>query len=166
MRNKENIEIDGVNYICTMMPATMANKVLVELVDAVGRPALMAAATGFDGSGMSGLDTVVDVGTKMLMERVTPESADRVCKLALHGVMAEGVKGDLFEDKYFDAHFQGRILHLWKVVSWSIKVNYGDFFCAAHSNPTVSSLVSTMSSGLNTLTAILSSGDAASSETH
>ena len=162
-REKENTTIDDVDYVCHMMPATMANKVLVELSGTLGQPLLVAIATVFEGGGSTEVERVVDTAMKFVLQRLSPDDADRVCKLVLNGVSASGA-GALHETDNFDAHFRGKIFHLWKVVFWSIKVNYRDFFYAANSNPTVSNLVEALSNGARTLTATLSSGAVFSSE--
>lgn len=162
-REKENTTIDDVAYVCHMMPATMANKVLVELSGALGHPLLVAIATMFEGGGETEVEHVVDTAMKLVMSRLPPDDADRICKTILNGVSASGA-GPLHELDNFDSHFRGRIFHLWKVVFWSIKVNYRDFFYAANSNPTVSNLVEALSNGARTLTATLSSGVVFSSE--
>ena len=163
-RNKENKNIDDIDYVCTMMPATMANKVLVELMGTLGQPALVAIASAFSSDGESQIDAIADAATRAIMQRLSPEDADRVCKMVLHGVRCTENAGNVNESDVFDEHFRGRIFHLWKVVAWSIQVNYRDFFYAANSNPTVSGLLKKLSSGASMLTAILSSGDASSSE--
>lgn len=158
-REKENTNIDDVDYVCHMMPATMANKALVELSGALGHPLLVAISTMIGGGGGTDVEHVVDTAMKLVMTRLSPDDADRICKMMLNGVSASKA-GPLHEVDNFDAHFRGRLFHMWKVVFWSINVNYRDFFYAANSSPTVSNLVGALSVGARTLTATLLSGAA------
>lgn len=164
-RTTENKKIDDVDYACDMMPATLANKVLIELSGTLGHPLLVAITTLYDGGSDGDIDLkhAVDTAMKLVMSRLSPDDADRICKLMLNGVGTAGV-GPLHEVVNFDKHFGGRIFHMWKVVFWSIKVNYRDFFYAASSSPTVSNLVEALSNGAKALTATLSSGAVFSSE--
>ena len=81
-REIEHKEIDGVKYVCSMMPATKGHKVMIELVETIGRPALVGIATGL-GNGDSTVDNVVDITSSLLMERLTPDNADRIVRIAL-----------------------------------------------------------------------------------
>lgn len=165
MIETQRTEIDGVKYICEMMPATKAHKVLIELLDILGRPALVAIATGAGGKGFdAGIDVIAEVASRLLTEKLTPDSSDRIIKIALDGVKAEGV-GAVNEEKIFDNHFRSRILHLYKVFAWAIRVNYMDFFNAADSNPSISGVKSLLGKVSVTLTAMMSSLDSSSSPT-
>ena len=158
-REKENTTIDDVDYVCHMMPATMANKAMVELSGALGHPLLVAISSTVGSGADTDVEHIVDTAMKLVMTRLSPDDADRICKMMLHGVRASGA-GPLHEVDNFDAHFRGRLCHMWKVVFWSIHVNYRDFFYAANSSPTVSNLVGALSSGAKALTTTLLSGAA------
>ena len=157
-RKQENKTIDDVKYICKMMPASLGNTVVIELTGTLGQPLLVSLSTIMDKDGPQ-IEAVVDTSIKYLMQNLSP--ADRICKMMLNGVSASKA-GPLHEVDNFDAHFRGRIFHLWKVVFWSIHVNYRDFFYAANSNPAVSSLSTVVSGFVKQLTMTLSSGDVSS----
>lgn len=149
-RETEFTEIDEQKYSCSMMPGTKGNKTLVELIDMVGRPVVVMASNalrqtkpngkdptmGIELGIDSNLSDLVQLGTHLLFERLTPEQADATIKAVLDGVSAEGV-GDLKKKEIFDEHFRGRIWHLWKVFAWSLEVNYRDFFEGLRSNMTI-----------------------------
>ena len=130
-REVETVSIDGEKYACRMMPATKGQKVLIRLTELVGRPALVMAAGAVRGEGDVQLHDLIEVGTRIIFERLTDEEADASIKDVLDGVMVEG-GGDVL--KNFDEHFRGRILHLYKVFAWALEVNYRDFFDAALSS--------------------------------
>ena len=163
-RENSNKEIDGVKYVCLGMPATKSHAVMIELLEILGRPAFVAIATGLGDGFDSGIDKVVDVATELLMHKLTPETANRVVRMMLDGVQAEGV-GGFDSDKIFDEHFRGRIMHMYKVIGWSIQVNYSDFFGVARSNHTVANAVKMGGQALTLLTATLQSGLSAAEKT-
>jgi hypothetical protein len=132
MREVETREIDGEKYACRMMPATKGQKVLIRLTDLVGRPALVMAAGAMKGEDDNvQLHDIIDLGTRIIFERLTDEEADASIKDVLDGVMVEN-GGDVL--KNFDEHFRGRILHMYKVFAWALEVNYRDFIDAALSS--------------------------------
>lgn len=157
MRDEQFREIDGVKYTCTMMPATKAHKVLIELVATIGRPALVAIATGFGSKIDSGIEEVVDVATALLTEKLTPDTSLHLLRTMLDGVAAEGV-GSFAKDAVFDEHFRGKIMHLYRLVAWAISVNYSDFFAGARSNTSVRNALDLGTQALQVLTATMLSG--------
>lgn len=164
MRELKWKEIDGVNYECRMMPATVAQKTLIRLGDVLGEPLVRTIASGFEGGLDSGLERVVDAGAMLLMSKLTPDSSDEIIKTLLDGVRPEG-EGDLSNKKLFDEHFAGKIKTLYIVCMWSIQVNYDDFFVAARSSPALSGVLERADGALSALTAILKSGISSSAAT-
>jgi hypothetical protein len=167
MRETEFKEIDGVKYSCDMMPATKAQATLIRLVETLGRPVVVALAKGASGGnfGDAELDDLAQVGTSILFERLTPENADRIIKDAFHGVRAEGV-GEVAQDKIFDGHFKGRLMHMYRVFGWAVEVNYRDFFDAARGNRLLGSLRARVESAVSQQTSTPGSGEPLLTETH
>ncbi len=140
-----------------MMPATKSHAVMIELIDTIGQPALQAIATAVGGDLSNSVDNVIGVAGEMLSRKVTPETADRLVRMMLESVSAEGLVY-FSKDSVFDEHFAGRMLHMYKVVAWSIGVNYSDFFEGARSNRTVQNVLEVGGQALKVLTATLQSG--------
>ena len=155
-------EIDGVDYECRMMPATVGQKTLMRLLEVIGRPALVTIATGF-GDQDSGIEKVADIGSLLLMQSLTPDSSDEVLMTLLDGVRCED--GDLNDRKVFDKHFAGKIKSLYAVAVWSVQVNYEDFFDAARSMPVFQGLIERAEKALQVLTVIMKSGISSSQGT-
>ena len=166
MRETEYKEIDGVRYACDMMPATKAHKTLIELTAMVGRPVIVAIAKGASGGdlGESEVDSLAEVGTALLFDRLTPDSSDQVIQNVLDGVRSEGV-GNLSDRITFDQHFRGRIVHLYKVFAWAVEVNYRDFFAVASSSHLLQNLRQKAGLAALHLMQTPSSDDSSSSET-
>lgn len=118
MIKKEIRQIDGLQYTCTQMPATESHRVLIDLDKDLGRTVLVAIA---------GSDMIGAVASGILFDNVSPEAANNLCRTMMAGVVTKKA-GDLKEQSVFDAHFRGRLGHMYKVVEWAIQVNYRDFF--------------------------------------
>ena len=129
MRETEHKNIDGTNYVCLMMPATVAQKTLVRLTDTLGRPLVFALSKALGDEEIE-VEHLADVALRALFDKLNEETSDDIIKSLLDGVEAEGV-GSVSSPAVFDSHFRGRVLHLYKVVAWSVEVNYRDFFDAA-----------------------------------
>lgn len=155
-------EIGGEKYACTMMPATLANKTLIELVEVVGRPAATVLANAFtakkDVADLD-VDELVRVAMQAVFERMDGERGDALVKAVLDGVTVEK-KGDVV--KMFDEHFRGRILTLYKVFGWAIEVNYQDFFDAVRSSALITKISSVGAKAYSQLTTIPKSSDLSS----
>lgn len=169
MRETENKEIDGIWYECQMMPATLANKTLVRLVDTLGRPAVAAIAGGF---GDQSVDTVANTVSMILTKGLTPEATDEIVMSVLKGVYTPGAEnedlsgnGELHNRENFDRHFRGRIKAMYQVVAWSIQVNYRDFFDVARSSPNIKMWRGRAEKVFSALIATLESGTSLSRET-
>ena len=169
MRETKQTNINGVGYECTMMPATVAQKTLVQLVDALGHGAVSAIAGGFGGDG---IERVADATMQILTRKLTPESTDSILMSVFNGVCTEGHEdedlkgsGELNDRRNYDEHFAGRILTMYKVFAWSIQVNYADFFAVARSNPKLNSLSGRAEKVFSALIATIESGTSSSTGT-
>lgn len=160
-RDTQFKEISGDRYACSMMPATLANKTLITLVDVIGRPATTILANAFTAKDVGDLDVEELIGVAMtaVFERMDGERGDALIKAVLTGVVVEG-KGDVV--KMFDEHFRGRILTLYKVFRWAIEVNYKDFFDAVRSSALITKISSVGAKAYSRLTTIPKSSDSSS----
>jgi hypothetical protein len=154
-------EIGGDKYACHMMPATIANKTLIELVDVVGRPAATILANAFTAKDIGDLDVeeLVSVAMQAVFQRMDGDRGDALMKAILNGVVVEG-KGDVV--KNFDDHFRGRILTLYKVFRWAVEVNYQDFFDAVRSSALITKISSVGAKAYSQLTTTRTSTDSSS----
>jgi len=149
MREAENKKIDGCNYVCAMMPATKAQKTFVEVSQRIGSPAMAMLSRAFSpsveesGKITGGLDTTVEglvaEGLRIFLLELDPDTADRIIKTVMDGVLVEG-DGKLTDEAVFDQHFRGRVLSMYRVFAWAMEVNYRDFSDAASLNSLVPKL--------------------------
>ena len=162
-RRKYVPDYQEINYGCTMLPATKAQMVFVELLDVLGHPLLMAVSKGFTDS--SDLEGIADAGANSLFTKLRPDNSDRLIKVLLGCVRSKGA-GNLASEAVFDKHFAGRIHHLYKVIAWSIEVNYRDFFVAAHSFPMLDQILRAVGQVVNQKITTQVSGESSELETH
>lgn len=160
-RETQFAEIGGDKYVCTMMPATLANKTLITLVDVIGRPATTILANAFTAKDIGDLDVeeLIGVAMQAVFERVDGDRGDALIKAVLNGVQVEG-KGEVV--KVFDDHFRGRILTLYQVFRWAIEVNYQDFFDAVRSSALITKISSAGAKAYHQLTMTPTSTDSSS----
>ena len=153
-------EIDGIKYVCTMMPATVAHKTLLQLTEVVGRPVLLAVAKAVGNDELL-LDELVETGTHALFERLNPSVGEDLILDLLQGVRVEGV-GELSRKDVFDNHFRGRIFHLYKVLGFSVEVNFRDFFDELLSQQLKKNVGAGLQKAGSLLTSMLTSGGSVS----
>lgn len=161
-RDTQFKEISGDKYVCQMMPATLANKTLITLVEIVGRPAATILADAFTAKkdiGDLDVQELLNVAMQAVFERFDGDRGDAIVKAVLEGVLVEG-KGPVNE--CFDDHFRGRILTLYKVFRWAIEVNYKDFFDAVRSSALITNISSVGAKALSRLTMTPTSTDSSS----
>ncbi len=174
MRETEFTEIDGEKYVCTMMPGTKAQMTFVEMSQLIGAPAMAMIAKAFepvvtkDGDVKEGLDahtveSLMAQGVQVFLTELTPAQSDRIIKTLMDGIKCEGV-GDLSDVKLFDAQFRGRVLTMYRVFSWSMEVNFRDFFDAALSSRIRQILQKAGAKAWSGLTSIPSSEDSSSDQ--
>lgn len=134
-------EIDGISYMCMMMPATLSNKTLTRLTLLVGRPALVMAAGAIEAKKKGDEDEMmmhlIQVGVNQIFQGLTPDEAHIVLMSMMTGVRYPGlaVNKDLSDEEIFDDHFRGKLLSAYKVWAWSLQENYRDFLDAGLSSP-------------------------------
>ena len=108
-------EIGGQKYVVTTFPAGRAFELLYELKDALGESfgSLLSS---------SAESALARIGGKLNKQ----EAADLVLRLL--ELTSVGGTSEGFKRETFDAHFAGRIGHLFRVLAFVIEVNYEDFF--------------------------------------
>lgn len=173
MRETEYKEIDGVKYLCNMLPGDEAIELEIELIQRIGRPAAAMMSRAFiaspEAKSMADLGTSVEGlvagGVSVFLNELTPKEALEYCRRLMNGVRAEGVTGDLHDPKVFAEHFRGRPSHAFSVAQWSMEVNFRDFFSESLSHPVVAGLVGAIKSVLSVQTPTRSSGESSSRQT-
>jgi hypothetical protein len=135
MRETEKKTIDGGNYVCSMMPATKANRIFTEIIGLVGAPAfaMVSAAFAKDEVEDVHVEQLVASGLQVFLADLSPDQWDRIVFEMMDGVLVEGV-GSLHDRGKFDQHFRGRVLTMWRVWAWAMEVNFRDFLDAVRSN--------------------------------
>lgn len=126
--------IDDKKYEFAKWGAEDATDTLLDLAAIVGKPLGLglAALTGKDEEGKSGLDKKIDpniIGSVMeaLSQNVGSNKATikaLIKKLSSDQVFCDGAKIN------FNLHYQDKTLHMFKVVRAALEVQYGNFFAA------------------------------------
>lgn len=160
-RNEYVPEFEELTYSCDMLDAVTAQKTLIELLTVLGQPILMAIAKGFGDA--EDIEGVAEAGLQSLFLKLTPEKSHELIQTLLGCVRCEGVD-PLTKPAVFKKHFAGNIYHLYRVIAWSIEVNFRDFFVAAHSFPMFESIARAVGQAATLKTTIPSSGDSSAME--
>ena len=130
MRDLDVRNIDGTNYSTSPLPATKSLAVLTRLTKMVGETLLVIASRG--AAALDDIDEdVIAFTVRQLVERLDEREVDQTVRDLLAGMRCAGVEKDVVQ--VFDAHFAGRLMHLFKVLQYSLEVNYSDFFDAVQS---------------------------------
>lgn len=117
--------IDGALYEFEKWGADDSLDVLLDISQLVGKSAGLAIATVL---GSGGLEKQIDpniLGSvfEALFDNCKKESVKPLIrKLSSERVMSKGKKIS------FDTHYQGRLMHCFKVVKANLEVQYGNFF--------------------------------------
>lgn len=121
MRTIQDRTIDGLTYSVSQLPASRGLEMFGKLAGLLGPAALEALAKGasFD----KDLQTLAPAAV-MLFARLQPGDLTAIAKELLGPATVDNTP----LEKQFEVHFQGRILHLFKVLVFAIEVNFGDFF--------------------------------------
>lgn len=172
MRETEYKEIDGIKYLCKMMPGDVAIELEAEMVQRIGRPAAAMMSRAFmsnpEASGVADLGASVEGlvagGLQVFLHELSPQEVREYMQKALNGVEAEGV-GPIHTDEVFASHFRGSTAHMRRVFLWSMEVNFRDFFSDALSHPLIAGLVRGISGALSARTPAQSSSDSSSRQT-
>ena len=128
MRNPVESTIDGEQYEFCQLPARQSLKLLTRLMRIVG-PTLGTAVNGIASGGLdieSVLDADIDFSSIVtaLCDRLDENEVTAIVDELLSQVIHQG-RGEL--SKVFDAHFSGRLPHLFKVLGRALQVEYGNF---------------------------------------
>lgn len=131
MRNPVEMMIDGEQYTFCQLPPKRSLKLMTRIIKIVGAP--LGAALNGAKSGQVDLKAVMeaDIDLSMIVtalcDRLDENEVEAIVDELLSQVIHVG-GGEV--SKKFDAHFAGRLPHLFKVVGQALKVEYGDFLAA------------------------------------
>jgi len=123
MRTMDERNIDGTLYSVSQLPASRGLEMFGRLSGLVGPAALEALAKG--ASLDKDLQTLAPAAV-MLFARLQPGDLSGIAKELLGPAAADSKP----LAPVFETHFQGRIVHLFKVLLFAVEVNYRDFFDA------------------------------------
>jgi len=128
MRNPVEATIDGEQYTFHQLPAKRSLKLLTRLMRIAG-PTIGAALDGIKSGRMdikAVMDAEIDFSSIVtaLCDRLDENEVEAIVDELLSQVLHAG-QGEISQK--FDAHFAGRLPHLFKVLTKALKVEYGDF---------------------------------------
>lgn len=134
MKTPTTFQLDGETYTVSPYMTSTGMKLLTELVLILGKPLVQLiirvkeAAAG--GSLKDLLEQDVDPATvdavmTALYERLSPEAVDSLIKRILDQTFVGSTSTKVTEG--FDTRFQGKYLHVFKLVFKTLGVQYGDF---------------------------------------
>lgn len=116
--------IDGHDYEFSQMGAKQSLKTLVRLSKIIGKPIAMLA--GAPGKGILDKDVsseTLAAAVGAMVEHLDGDETVELCELlCATTVMCDGKKVD------FQTHYEGRLDHLFSVLSAALEVQYGNFF--------------------------------------
>jgi len=121
MRTPVELTIDGEQYTFCQLPPKRSLKLLTRIMRIVGGP----LGASFKG-GKPALDADIDLSVVVtaLCDRLDENEVEAIVDELLSQVICAG-RGEI--SRQFDAHFAGRLPHLFKVLGQAIRVEYGDF---------------------------------------
>lgn len=123
-RVAEEIQIGEHTYTVQQLPARPALKLFNKLAR-VATPALGKLLGGQGTAKLSELDaTSLGAALEALFDRLSPEQQDQMTEELLQGALVDGAP--LWPQ--FNVHFQGRIVEVFQLLRFALKVNFGDFF--------------------------------------
>lgn len=132
MREKEFETINGHKYRCDMMKIREANQTFLTLLSTIGGPAIKAIAAGIDGD-TSGIIRMLPAAIVAALQGLEGPVSEQIIESLFNGVyyVGDGREDLGFEmkawDDNFNDHFHGRSFSMYKVLGWSIQVNYKEF---------------------------------------
>lgn len=130
MRTTEQKEIDGHNYVCSMMSVRTSHRTFIELLRTLGRP-IVSALSRAQESQNSDTTAMLMAAISLAMQNLDEEVTDRLIERVFNGVECQGVGELVAWDTKFEMHFRGRLLSMYKVWTWSLQVNYQSFLDVA-----------------------------------
>lgn len=128
MRTPTEVMIDGEQYTFCQLPPKRSLKLMTRIIRIIGGP-LGAALNGVR-SGKADFNSILDADMDFSMivtalcDRLDENEVEAIVDELLTQVLHSGT-GEV--SKKFDAHFAGRLPHLFKVLAQALKVEYGDF---------------------------------------
>jgi len=134
MKTLQTIEVDNIKYDINPFPTSVGIRLLTDITKLAGEPlikTIMLLKSGDDKKKLNIKD--VDLSPEMinsimagLYDRVDSDTIDLLFKRLLTGTLVANSGTTL--SSVYDDHFQGKYLHLFKVVFESFKVQFGDFW--------------------------------------
>lgn len=129
MKESKVIKVDGRDYTVTPFVTSQGVKLLTDLVRVAGEPLITLAVSLKDhkGSVLEADVTPERISQIMsgLMTRVETDTLDSLFKRVLEGTLIGTTSRRCSEE--YDTYFIGDYLHLFKVVAFSIKEQFGAF---------------------------------------
>jgi len=146
MKELQTIVVDDISYDVNPYITSVGMKLLTDITLLAGKP-LLTLIFGIKGSmGKGKKFTEMDIDADLiqtimtgLYERIDTNTLDSLFKRVLSGTMISNSSQSL--DKIYDTHFQSRYLHLFKVVLFSLKVQYADFWKGLSGNAAVAQVM-------------------------
>ncbi len=134
-RQSVNKVIDGKEYTFYEFNATTAWTTWVSVSKMFGKPigsAIDSIVKGSKGSINDLLDTSTSEMTKIVsIEKVVSQLMDNIDEDKTLKIVMKLMESTMFKgsrvNEIFDVHFQGEMLHLLKVISAALEVQFGDF---------------------------------------
>lgn len=117
--------IDGKRVTVTQLPARRALKLQTKLVKLLGS-SVAALVSGSKGSMTMELDpTTLAVAMEKLADHLDEEQFAQLVREVLQSTRVDNQE---LNDAVFDLLFAGNFLFMYKVIGFTLQVNYGDFF--------------------------------------
>ncbi len=120
-------------FITSPLPADKALRVLTRLTKLVGETVLQIASNGSAALDNVG-EEVFTFAVQTLVERLDEEEVNKTVVQLLTGMRCQGHEEDV--SKIWPSLFAGSIMDLFKVLQYSLEINYSDFFDVLRSRQT------------------------------
>lgn len=118
-------EVDGIEYGFEQFGTRDAIKTLVRISKMMGKPLVLSIGA------FKGKDKPLDLSILANAASILFDTIDEIETLSLVEKLCGGDKVLCAGAKInFDRHYEGRILHLFKVLNTALEVQYGNFFDA------------------------------------
>jgi hypothetical protein len=133
MTPPREIEIDGHRYMIGRLPPRKALRLQNRLVRILGPPLIpLLKSVPLSGDGTTNLEEVdlsaVGEAVQALMAQVTPNEQDEILAELFSVVQVVGTEKVGPVMPIFDAHFDGRLLAVWKLAWATLEEQFGGFF--------------------------------------
>lgn len=132
MKTAKTVTIDGEEYLLGHWAVDKANEILAWLIESFG-PAFRSAYSLTETSSVE--QTKDDIALALSFLEVVAKNLSTVCTPKEYAQRIREFLSDVVSPQkgtiVYNVHFQGRILHLHKVVLEVLKYQYSDFLVAA-----------------------------------